>query len=128
MEGSEIDLVDNYTYLGTVLDDKLSFQANADAISKKRYEDAEKLILKEMKKILLPDSTKDAAHLEVPEGRGRSSSSGSKRGRSAEPGKEDDSPKSGVPMSKKSNKEDKQRPRIFDNPNIDWFGPPWAKR
>lgn len=35
IEGTEIDLVENYKYLGTVFDNKLCFQANADAISKK---------------------------------------------------------------------------------------------
>ena len=35
IEGNVIDLVENHKYLGTVFDNKLSFQPNADAISKK---------------------------------------------------------------------------------------------
>ena len=35
IEGIEIDLVENYTYLCTVFDHRLCFQTNTDAISKK---------------------------------------------------------------------------------------------
>ena len=35
IEGIEIDLVESYKYLGTVFDNRLCFQNNTDAISKK---------------------------------------------------------------------------------------------
>ena len=35
IEGIEIDLVENYKYLGTVFDNRLCFQTNTDTISKK---------------------------------------------------------------------------------------------
>ena len=35
IEGIEIDLVENYKYLGTVFDNSLWFQTNTEAISKK---------------------------------------------------------------------------------------------
>ena len=35
IEGIEIDLVENYKYLGAVFDNRLCFQTNTDAISKK---------------------------------------------------------------------------------------------